>query len=307
MARMIDNNTGPGSGAATAAEHADLYNVLGSWVEVRTSSPSARRAVTNLLRGFAGGKKPPHHVEPVAQYSLTLDDGLFWQVGAGEVVPCVSCQLNNALTLLEWQIVMDALGRRDDLFYLHGAALATPASREGVVLIGESGSGKTTLALGLMLRGFTPFNDDVTLIAPDTLELQSFRRSFHLEEGTRGLLHPLAVPASWDLDAEPRGYFLPPVWAAGGVPVRYVLFPSFQAGAAPELTRLTAPEAAGALLAHTSLQRAPGRGLATVARLTAQAACYRLRTGDLALSAAVVHALVEGQSEAAAHVSSASA
>jgi len=30
MARMIDNNTGPGSGAATAAEHADLYNVLGS-------------------------------------------------------------------------------------------------------------------------------------------------------------------------------------------------------------------------------------------------------------------------------------
>ena len=306
MARMIDNNNGVRPGTATTNEYADQYNVLGSWVEVRTTSPSARRAVNNILREFAGGKKKPH-AEPVARYSLTLDDGLYWQVSAGEVIPCVSCQLANALTLLEWQIVMDALGRRDDLFYLHGAALAAPTSRDGVLLIGESGSGKTTLALGLMLRGFTPFNDDVTLIDPATLELQSFRRAFHLEEGTRGLLHSFPLPDSWDLEAEPRGYFLPPVWAESGAPVRYVLFPTFQAGAAPELTRLTAPEAAGALLAHTTLQRAPGRGLATVARLTAQAACYRLRTGDLALSAAVVHALVEDQTGAVVHPSQAPA
>ena len=290
---MQDRIGGNGASPAPATgEYADQFNVLDAWVEVRTTSPSARLAVRNILRGFdRGGPKRP--VEPVARYSLTLDDGLFWQVNAGELIPCVSCQLTNALTTLEWQIVMDALARRDDLFYLHGAALAAPGGREGVVLVGESGSGKTTLALALMLRGFAPFNDDVTLLEPATLALRSFHRAFHLEEGTRALLRPFALPDTWDLEAEPRGYFLPPVWAESGVPVRHILFPTFQAGAAPQVTRLTVPEAAAALLAHTSLKHAPGRGLATVARLTAQAACYRLRTGGLGLSAAVVHTLVE--------------
>lgn len=192
----------------------------------------------------------------------------------------------------------DALARRDDLFHLHGAALASPTARDGLLLIGESGSGKTTLALGLMLRGFVPFNDDVALLEPATLELQPFQRAFHIEEGTRGLLASLALPDTWDLDAAPRGYFVPPRWAESGVPVRYLLFPTFQPDATPQLTRLAAPEAAAALLTHTTtLIRNPRLALSTVARLTERTACYRLCTGNLAETAMLVRALVAGEAE----------
>lgn len=275
------------AGAARTPQHHgsmtlafDMYEVLGYRVRVGVSDPVARQAAQSILGGFG-----PVAVAPDARfvpYLLTTDEAGNWMVAARGSTLRTDADFATALAALEWHILTDALARCSDLFHLHGAALSSPNHSGGIVLIGDSGSGKTTLTLGLMLRGFAPLSDDVTLLEPTTLAARPFRRAFHLEEGTRQILEGRDLPATWDLAAMPSGYFLPPRWAPGPVPIRCVLFPQYRPGAPAQLTRLTIPAAAATLLAHTiSLAHIPTVALATVARLTASAGCYHFVSGEL--------------------------
>jgi len=156
-----------------------------------------------------------------------------------------------------------------------------------------------------MLRGFAPLSDDVTLLDTGTLAACPFPRAFHLEEGTRHLLAARDLPAAWALAAMPPGYFLPPRWATAPVPIRCVLFPRYEEGAAPQLTRLAIPDAASLLLGHTiSLARLPRVALGVVSRLTAQAGCYRLVSGDLDAALDAIVALLAQQSSAPSQLES---
>lgn len=273
----------------------DRYDIFGYAAELLVADPEARRAVRWILRDFA---QPAGGVgEQVARYVLSPPDGASgtaaWSLRLDGALLHTDPDLPAALVSLEWQVFTDALAARPDLFHLHGAALAPPAGREALLLIGPSGSGKTTLTLALMLAGLAPYGDDVILIEPATLAVRSVPRAFHIEPGTRELLAPLGPPVDWRFDAGPLGYFLPPRWATDPRPIRCVLFPEVRPGAAPRLVPLTPAEAAAALLGQTaSLVRTPRVALPTVARLTRQAACYRLVAGDLAASVDVVQRLL---------------
>lgn len=274
-----------------------LFDVLGYRVRVSVPDPIARQQVWPILSGFGPVAGTP--ADRVVPYALTRDGAAVWTVRARGAVLHTGTDLTAAVAALEWHILTDALARRRDHFHLHGAAVAPPDGGDGVVLLGDSGSGKTTLTLGLMLRGCLPLSDDVTLLEPLTLAAQPVRRAFHLEAGTRRLLEERALPASWDLDAAPPGYFLPLRWAGAPVPIRYVLFPSYQPGAAPLLTRLAIPDAAATLLGQTtSLVRVPQLALATVARLTARAQCYHFVSGDLDEALDAILALLATQARA---------
>lgn len=276
-------------GAAAAGVAVDHYDLLGHWAAVALPPGERQAAVRAILRGF--GPVPPA-AEVASSYALTVAADI-WEVRAGEETVYAGGEASTALAALEWRIVTDALDRRDDLFHLHAAALCLPLRRAALALVGDSGNGKSTLALGLSLRGFMPYCDDVALLDPATLAPRPVPRAFHVAPETWHILEPLAGgPVNPD-DDTPPGYFLPPQWATQPAPVRWVLFPEYRAGQEPMLLPLTPAEAAGAILKQsTSLARTPRLALATVARLTAEAACYRVITGDLATSVDLIRRLV---------------
>jgi hypothetical protein len=279
-----------GSGVPAAQVVVEHYDVLGYRAAVGVSAGEARAAVRTILRGF--GPVAPAPGPDLPGYELAPTPA-GWQVRAGGEVVHAGADFLVALATLEWHIVTAALMHRDDLFHLHAAGLCLPTRRAGLLLAGDSGNGKTTLALGLMLRGFSPFGDDVAVLDPQSLELHPLRRAFHTDQQTWEIVGSLvAGPLRGDDDAPP-GYFIPPQWAERPVPVRWVLFPDYWPGRTPQLVRLAPAEAAAALLAHTtSLARTPRLALPTVTHLIERAACYRFLGGDLPASVAAIERLV---------------
>lgn len=270
---------------------ADRFDLVGYQAAITAEPDTVRAAVRSILRGF--GPSEDVSGPPAATYNVAPAEGGGWTIDVDGTIVNISDKLETALGFLEWRLVTDALSQRQDLLHVHGGALCLPTRRAGIVLAGDSGSGKTTLTQGLMLRGFTPFGDDVALIDPVSLELQVLRRAFHVTEKTWRLLAPLAGGAIGADQDGPPGYFSPPQWAEHRVPVRWVLFVRYRAGQEPLLVRLPQAEAAAGILSQAvSLASNPRVALPAVARLTSQAACYRFSTGDLAASVDVIQRLV---------------
>jgi hypothetical protein len=146
-----------------------------------------------------------------------------------------------------------------------------------------------------MLRGFGVFGDDVSLVEPRTLALQPFRRAFHIDLHTWDLLEPFLNARVRDGDPIVPGYFCPPQWAEQHVPVKWMIFPRYAPDQTPALEPMTLAESVGVMLAcSTSLPRAPRLSLSTATRLAETTRCYRLRTGDLLASVALLQRLVHG-------------
>jgi hypothetical protein len=138
-----------------------------------------------------------------------------------------------------------------------------------------------------------PYTDDIIFIDPETLVPETFARAFHVDTATRVLIEGLPQPPSWDFDALPPGYFMPPVWADRSVPVRAIFFPTLRPDAPPSASALPIAEAAATLLPFsTTLDQTPGLALPVAARLTARAPCYALTTGNLDATASLIASLV---------------
>ncbi len=270
------------------------YDIIGYQAAIGAAG-GAYDQVRRIFRGFGpidvgAGFHLPH-------YMLTVPETGGWemssQLGASHKYP----DLPSALSAMEWHVITDALARRDDMFHMHGAALCLPARRAGIVLSGDSRSGKTTMTLALMLRGFVPFADDVALIDPDTFELRTLRRSFHIEEDSWRLLERASGPIGRD-DDEPAGYFLPPQWAEQPVPLRWLLFLELRPDQEPQLMPMSTADAATAILGQSlNLRNAPRLALRTVNQLTQRVACYRCLTGDLQSSVVMIQRLVASTSK----------
>jgi len=269
----------------------DGYDLLGYRAAVGATGFEAQAAVRSILCGFG-----PVDVGPglhLPRFEVTTG-GKGWQLRVDGSVVQEDADFHSALGALEWYVVAAALSKRNDLFQLHGAALCLPTQRAGIVLVGDSGSGKTTLALALMLRGFVPFSDDVALIDPETLELQTMRRAFHVSDDTRRLVKPLTFGALGSED-DPDGYFSPPQWAGQAAPVRWLLFVEHHLQRDPQIVPLAAPEAATAILAQAlNLSRAPRLAMATAARLVERCSTYRFLTSDLEASVAMLQQHLTG-------------
>lgn len=221
--------------------------------------------------------------DATSRCSLFVDEACVYG-GTGET---------EALVALEWRLVTDLVAYRRDYFHLHAAALADPTGSCSMLIVGMSGSGKTTLALGLMARGFLPYADDVALIAPATLTPQPLRRAFHADDATRALIAAMGAPPVWRSAPLPEGYLLPVWWATADVPIRAILFPTLAPAAPPALAPLSVADAVTALLPYSmTLSHDPALALAVAARLTRDARCYTLSTGDLDATVACVQALI---------------
>ena len=268
----------------------DCFEVAGYRAAVGSSSELVRTALRSILQGFdrvpdvAAGGLPRFALEPAAgEWQVVVDDEVVHQGG----------DFPSALGMLEFHLVNKALDSTQNFFHIHGAALCAPTRRTGVIIAADSGVGKTTLALGLMLRGFTPFSDDIARIEPETLHLRHLPRAFHIAAETWPLLDRLAGGRIRSESDAPPGYFSPTQWAHTPVPVRWVLFLERIPGRTPRLLPMQPAEAAAAIIEHTgTLARSPRLALATTSRLVAEAHCRRFVVDDLERAVATVQELV---------------
>jgi len=276
----------------TVTEHPRLrYRILTHAVEIDVPDATMRDAVARVLGHFTTDDGSV--AEERVQYTLARSDDQRWMVSRLGSGFGTDTEMTSGLLALEWHLVTDALAKQTAFFHLHGAALATPDGRSGLLVVGESGSGKTTLMLALMQRGFLPYSDDVALIEPQSLLLHPFPRAFHLREGTRSLLGERSDAPLGDFERLPPGFLLPPRYASAPAPVRFVVFPSLRLGHPPQFVPLAPAESATMLLSQSlTLTGTPALALGTAARLTATARCGRLFMGDLAATADLVVALV---------------
>jgi len=268
----------------------DVMDVVGYRAAVGSSSAIVRRSLQYVLRGFdriadaATTDLPHYELEPVGgEWQVTVDGAVVHQGGDFLI----------ALGTLEFHLLTAAVDRNSYLFHVHGAALCAPTCRAGIILAGDSGIGKTTMALALMLRGFTPFSDDVALIDPQTMSLQPLRRAFHINADTWPLLEGLAGGQIRSEADDVTGYFAPAQWAHAPVPVKWVLFPERVPGGTPQLLPLQPAQAASALIENSgTLTRSPRLALSTISRLVEHATCCRFIVSDLERSVALVQKLV---------------
>jgi len=284
----------------------DHYDLLGYRLALSIPDAEARAVAARMLAGFR--LHADDGMEPVTRYVVTdKQDGSLhipvgcWYIAVNDALTDWYYTVAETLVGLERLIVTNALIFRADLFHLHSAALFAPSSEQGILLIGASGSGKTTLALALMLRGFLVYSDDVTLITPTTLALEPFPRAFRVDASTRALIEQLGAPPTWVFDdtSPDPDYFSPPHAAVARVPARIALFldrdrdRDCQPDQMPRLEPLAPAEAARLLLMNApTLPYAGALTIATAARLTASARCYRLQSGDLRARVEMVMALV---------------
>lgn len=270
-------------------------DILGSPAVVSVPDEAARAAAEAILEGFSRPDVP----DTPARYALTHGPDAGWKAWAGDRQVHDTPTLDEAVQLLEWQIVNDALVSHPGLLHVHGAGLSLPSGTGSLLILGASGSGKTTLALALMGRGYLPYADDVTLVDPECAAPIPFPRAFHVDGSVRDLVTRLRHPPRWRLNASFEDYCLPERWAADAVPVLAVFFPILGAATAPTLRRLSMSEGAAALLSHsTTLARDARLALRAAAKLTARAACYAVECGGVDETADLVAATAEALADA---------
>ena len=74
---------------------------------------------------------------------------------------------NRALAAIPLMHVLDWALEAEGQSLVHGAALADPAGRHGILFFAPSGAGKTTLSLALLKSGFQLYSDDLAVLSTD--------------------------------------------------------------------------------------------------------------------------------------------
>jgi hypothetical protein len=196
--------------------------------------------------------------------------------------------LGRMLYLIDKDLTIELEQRRQDLYFLHAAALA---SDKGVlVLAGDSGNGKSTTCWALTQHGFGYLSDELAPIEPASCTVVAFPRAIGLKapppapyllpESTLNAGQTLHVPAR-DLPAVAPGEQLP---LAALIFVRYS--PDL---AEPQLRPVSPGTAAATLYTHALNPLAhPRDGLGVVTEIARRRPAVELLTAELGASCELV-------------------
>ena len=273
------------------------YQALSYSFEVRWNSDPIGDYVRSVLEPFAVPSDPWEQRSPTtrstpptyfvvqgrpsddARYELLFGDQFAF------TTMMRSSQLTNVLTHLFWHINSEATQRTGDFLLVHAGAVVTPGG-DGVLLPAPSGSGKTTLVAGLVRGGFSYLSDEAGAIDPVTGKLHAYPKALTLKRSPRELFPGLGSGnggryvqrGPWYVRSED----LRPGAAGEPSAVRFVVAPRYREGGRTELAPMS--RAAGVVELCNNTLNLPlyrSRALTLLARVVAQARCYRLEYGDL--------------------------
>lgn len=274
-------------GTMDIAVRSDLPEVIEDLARLYEGRPAARPADTIAMEVTATSRLPGRR-----RYAV---------LGDGEVFG-TDIRRREVLPYLEWGVNWRVIARCADRLLVHAASMARDG--EGVVFAGRAGAGKSTLVAGLVARGWRYLCDEFAMINPNSLELLPFPKAVCVKAGAFDLVRGLGLRLSGDrryvkaLKGE-VGYLspeaLPAAPASGPVPAHHVIFPRYTGHREPRLRRLTVAKAAFMLTAHTLNRGRLGARAATLAaRVTRQAGCAVLETGDIGETCDLIETVVGG-------------
>jgi hypothetical protein len=272
------------------------YRVLSYGFRIRTHLAGLGERLDDLLArfrapGLDGDAARYEIVREASTGLLVVDrDGSCVQRGRTEAA---------IVDFVLWDAVTRAVERATDLLALHAGAVALGG--RGVLLPAPPDSGKTTLTAALTRSGFSYLSDEIAPIDPGTGLLRPFPRALWMDVRAIDRLGGLweAIPEELRALRRPQYHVRPedlrPDPVGADVPVRLVVAPSYAGGEEVELEPLSRAEAL-VLLAENAfnLERFGRRAVEVLARVVADARCFRLRMGDLDRAARAVRDLLEG-------------
>lgn len=233
-----------------------------------------RRHFAGCLAEKKGGATAVFHLKmPQAkQWQLWQDETLHLEVEA------VAYLLEPLMQAVVEQLITPAAQHL--LFHAGGVALAD----QGVLICGPSGSGKSTLTARLIQSGFGYLSDEVVALPLSLDAMNGLSRSLVLKAGSDFIWR--SQPTSNEVLPLPGGLaWVTPAYLGGelcqqAMP-RLLLFPQFEAGTELAINRLSAGEAAFALLQNLANARnLPDQGFRLTAELARNVPAYRVVFND---------------------------
>ncbi len=178
---------------------------------------------------------------------------------------------------LEWLIVSQAVAHSSRRIVWHAASLAR--RRRAVTLVAESGAGKSTLTVGLVMRGWLPLADDLSMYDPLTGEIVPFRRCFHVSPALASLAAQ-ANTLTWPVPTL-SDYARPRRWATTDAKPTWIIVVRRDTSQPSYLAPISRAEAAGALFAATVRNGAHAPAQVAAAVAGAAHGCWALNNNDL--------------------------
>ena len=198
--------------------------------------------------------------------------------------------LGELIYLLEGNLVVNLQLQRPDLMFLHAAVVGDNDTREAHIFTGPSGAGKSTLCWGLLNHGFRYLSDE---LAPVDLRNTSVAPYLHGLCLKAAPAHGYPLPHA-TLQSE-RGFHVPPSsmpapFVPFDLPLRSVFFVEYLRGAVePSIDEVGKAEAATRIYPNVLNALAHDNdGLEGALRLVRKLRCYRLTSGDLTKTCALV-------------------
>jgi len=208
------------------------------------------------------------------------------------------CDEAVALSWLDDQLTIGAQHRRQDLLFLHAAALLR--NDRAVLLLADSGGGKSTASWAAVHQGFALMSDELAPVRVEDATVLPHPRAVCLKTRPPG---PWPLPEGTIRTA--GGFHVPPELlplppAEGPAPIAALVFVSHRTdGSEPRLTPIAPAEGAARLYAHSLNPLAhAGDGLDAVSALARKVPAFTLVSTDLPKTARLIASLCDAPAQA---------
>lgn len=195
----------------------------------------------------------------------------------------------HALPLFEWGLNWVIATNANHYLIIHAAVVERGG--RAMILPGQPGAGKSTLCAGLAHRGWRLLSDELTLVAPATLDLVALARPISLKNESIAVFRRFAPDAMLSRPAEGTlkgtvALAKPPVESARRVdePAApgWIVFPSYSAGAASRLQTRPKAECFIEVAANAINYSVLGQqGFDVLAEVIDRSDCYEFTYSDL--------------------------
>jgi hypothetical protein len=277
---------------AQVAQDSVVLDVLAHEIRIDCPDPAARAAMNAIFAAFRSTEAPQFPLVLDYAVSVAAEQGYLLQVPGGHMETAAG--LGELVYMVEQSIVVELQKGNPSLLFLHAAALEWQG--RACLLVANSGSGKSTTAWALLHHGFGYLSDELAPIDLGSMQVLGYPHALCLK---RAVLAPYALPAATvDLGRTmhvPTAHLpLASAWNTGR-PLAAVFHVAYTPSAPqPTLSPMSAAEATAHLYVNAlNVLSHPACGLDAVKRVAEHVPNFRVATGDLPQTCALIKDALE--------------